>query len=229
MSPPCGCIKYIAIYPCGHELATFECCTIAKAKSLLKRGPPTPCASYSTWKVSPDLQETCGSTCLTKPFQCRHCGADKQVSWRCSQCNILRDPDTPVWDLCACPRLRCSELVLGKPGAALCGTCETGACVVKSPADREREMRRPTGMMNSDNRTVSALSWKCHQCARLNRTPANAMVCECKHQRCGHCSALFGCNCKCGCDNTFVEGGPGVCDSCVKSSSCRNEDVLVSH
>ncbi|KAI1765709.1 hypothetical protein GGR53DRAFT_489429 [Hypoxylon sp. FL1150] len=213
MSSPCSCIKYVAVYPCGHKLAAFECCTIAKTKSLLKRGPPTPCASYSTWEVTPDLQDTCGSTCLTKPFQCRHCGADKQVSWRCSQCHILRDPETLVWDLCACPKQRCNELVLGKSGSALCNKCETGSCA--KSAD-EREKRRPTEMMKS-SRSVSALSWKCHHCTRLNRTPANAMVCECRHQRCGHCSALFGCNCKCGCGNNLVEGGTNACDRCVKT------------
>ncbi|KAI4866516.1 hypothetical protein F4820DRAFT_250418 [Hypoxylon rubiginosum] len=209
---PCGCMRYFAVYPCGHELTTWEYCGVAKAKNLLKRGPPTACASYTDWQVSPDLEDTCGSTCLTKPFQCRHCGADKQVSWRCSRCNILRDPETFIWDLCRCRGHMCTGVGVGKPGAALCKRCAAGSCSVRSGD------HYPSNAAMAE-RAMAVLNWKCHNCSRLNRTPADAMVCGgaggCQHKRCGICSALFGCNCKCGCDNCFLEGGTMICDTCI--------------
>ncbi|XXH02196.1 hypothetical protein Hte_008564 [Hypoxylon texense] len=215
---PCGCMRYFAVYPCGHELEIWEYCGIAKAKNLLKRGPPTVCASYADRKVSPDLEDTCGSTCLTKPFLCRICGADKQVSWRCSRCHVLRNPETLIWDICSCPGHRCTELALGKSGAAVCNHCEAGLCSIRLP----NEKFRPNYTAGTDTGPpVPVLSWKCHLCSGNNRTPANAMACTrsggCRHQRCGQCKPLFDCNCKCGCSNCFVEGGPMVCDWCVKT------------
>ncbi|KAI0839418.1 hypothetical protein F5Y06DRAFT_22103 [Hypoxylon sp. FL0890] len=210
----CSCVRYFAIYPCGHKLTTWEYCSKAKAKGLLKRGPPTPCLTHTSEEILPDLEDTCGSTCLTMPFQCTRCGAAKQVGWRCSRCQYLRGPQTQVWSTCTCPKHNCLELALGKRGEGLCKPCQSGVCV-----------RAPGAKSQAKSIGTPVLHWKCHKCSRMRCTPANSMKCSspgvegCDHTRCGDCRALFRCSCKCGCLFNFVEGGPKPCDWCIKSCS----------
>ncbi|KAI2470715.1 heterokaryon incompatibility protein-domain-containing protein [Annulohypoxylon bovei var. microspora] len=126
----CGCILYYAFYPCGHQSSKWIYCPKAKAKSFLKCGPQTACDTYTSIETAPDLEDTCGSTCLTQPYQCTRCGASKQVGWRCSRCNHLRSKDSPVWDPCNCPNPNhnCPHLALGKKGQAVCEHCRNGTC-----------------------------------------------------------------------------------------------------
>ncbi|OTA98164.1 hypothetical protein M426DRAFT_120580 [Hypoxylon sp. CI-4A] len=213
---PCGCVKYYALYPCGHERITWELCSKAKARRFLKPGPAVACKSYSTKTIPPDLEETCGSTCLTWPFQCEHCGFAKQVGWRCSRCNYLRGPDTPVWTLCSCKRHVCDHLAVGTQAKALCEACRKRTCAPLETPDKPGVAGRGKPRIPKE---TPLLNWKCSRCSRKNRTLADAMLCVCGHGRCGHCKALFRCNCKCGCGFQFLEGGPRVCDWCVKCCS----------
>ncbi|OTA96788.1 hypothetical protein M434DRAFT_361897 [Hypoxylon sp. CO27-5] len=208
----CGCVRYDATYPCGHQIFTYEFCNKAKAINLLKPGKPTLCLTYAVEEILPNLEESCGSTCLTRPFQCSSCGAAKQVGWRCSRCPFIRGPDTEVWSTCTCSKHNCYRLAVGKYGKALCTRCRLGACV-RSARKRSRGMAMCT----------SNLYWRCHKCDRKRCTPANLMKCGspgvdgCDHIRCGDCRAFFKCNCKCGCSYHFVEGGPRICEWCIES------------
>ncbi|KAI2615408.1 hypothetical protein GGR54DRAFT_650434 [Hypoxylon sp. NC1633] len=216
----CGCTKTLSKYPCGHIRSTWEYCMKAKARNLLKRTPPEPCDAYQTVTAPPDLENTCGFVCLTKPFLCSNCSAVKQVGWRCSRCHTLRDRHTLVWDVCACRKHKCGALAVGLSGVALCDPCKRNAC--EPPSERAPSVvtvERPPGDV-----VVPELSWRCHHCARPNRTPADAMRCfqGCGHARCGQCRALFRCNCECGCLFRFVEGGEKPCDWCVESCGKKN-------
>ncbi|KAI1407534.1 hypothetical protein F5Y13DRAFT_174630 [Hypoxylon sp. FL1857] len=210
----CACTQYFAIYPCGHKLTTWEYCGKAKAKGLLKLGPPIPCSTRTSVQISPDLEDTCGSTCLTMPFQCSHCGASKQLGWKCSRCKYLRNRYTLAWSTCTCRKHNCLELGLGTFGKALCEQCRTGACT-QAPGTKPKRPHKDTPL----------LFWKCHKCSRKHCTPATSMKCGgpgldgCGHARCGDCRALFECNCRCSCTFHFVEGGPNMCEWCAKSCS----------
>lgn len=210
----CGCIRYYANYPCGHQLSRFEFCIKAKAKNLFKRGKPTPCSTHTSDEILPNLEENCGSVCLTRSFQCTRCGAAKQNGWRCSRCRFLRGPETEVWSTCTCSRHRCLEVALGKYGKALCTPCNTGPCAQRPGKKPRARTRRPPKQF-----------WKCHKCSRKRCTPAKSMKCGspgvdgCDHTLCGECQALFKCICKCGCSYNFVEGGPKICEWCVESCS----------
>ncbi|KAI1212027.1 uncharacterized protein F4807DRAFT_385746 [Annulohypoxylon truncatum] len=213
----CGCILYYAFYPCGHQSSEWIYCPIAKAKNLLRRGPPKACDSHTPIEIAPDLEDTCGSTCLTQPYQCTNCGSPKQVGWRCSRCQCKRTKNAPVWEPCVCPNPNhnCPRFALRKRGQALCTPCRSGACISTSPTGPQLK-----------SKPMPVLHWKCHMCSKNNSTPANNMRCGsprgtdgCGHTRCGKCRALFSCTCGCGCAYTFVEGGPGVCNWCIRTCS----------
>ncbi|KAI2770066.1 hypothetical protein F4815DRAFT_504952 [Daldinia loculata] len=203
------CTESFAIYPCSHKRSTWEYCSKAKAKNILKRGPPIPCDGHKSTQIPPDLEESCGLMCLARPFQCSNCGASKQVGWICSRCKCMRDPDTKVFIECGCRKHNCLELTHGKLGSALCNTCQR-ECDPVSQADSYLQPRR----------TMPILHWRCHKCFHMLSTPGTAMKCDgprgCGHRRCGHCSPLFQCSCKCGCTYHFVKGGVKPCDLCIK-------------
>ncbi|KAI1345407.1 hypothetical protein F5Y01DRAFT_309081 [Xylaria sp. FL0043] len=160
------CIKYTSSYPCKHRKSWWEFCSKAKAAKLLRIGNPgTPCEKVATKEVAPDLSDSCGSTCLTKPWQCGKCSSQKkQLSWRCADCYSLRDDTVLVWTPCQCPKHQCGESALGK---SFCRQC-SDVCVPKGPI----------------------LKWVCHACGSLTRTFATEMECQCLHIRCGKCKAL---------------------------------------
>ncbi|KAI0376935.1 hypothetical protein F5Y04DRAFT_292277 [Hypomontagnella monticulosa] len=157
----CGCINSYSIYPCGHEYNTWEYCAKAKARNLLSCGPPTCCPSRKRIMVPPNLEETCGSTCLTRPFQCGHCGAPKQLGWRCARCHYLRGMGTWLWDQCP----GCLELGPLDPKFGLCGKCKRG----RGPSGRS---------LPCLDKAKPALSWKCHKCARAVRTELQVRLYE---------------------------------------------------
>ncbi|KAH9897119.1 hypothetical protein F4778DRAFT_244974 [Xylariomycetidae sp. FL2044] len=201
------CINIHSTYPCGHTKTRWELCQKAKVLNAVRVGQPnTPCGTIrGTKQEEPDLEDTCGSTCLTRPFQCSQCEhGKKEVGWRCSKCSSMRDSSCLLWDVCRCHNPKqhdscCGRMALGRgTESAICDPCLQG-CVIG----------------------VKRLSWKCHGCGWLNRTPGAAMVCGneggCAHRRCGKCSALFNCTCECGCAFHFVEGGSRRCDRCLKT------------
>ncbi|KAI0894303.1 hypothetical protein F4806DRAFT_119039 [Annulohypoxylon nitens] len=214
----CGCTLFYAFYPCGHQSSEWAYCSKAKAKNLLKCGHPKACSSYRAVEVEPDLEDTCGSTCLTQPYQCTSCGSPKQVGWKCSRCQAKRTKDSPVWEPCNCPNPDhdCAHFALGKKGNnAVCKPCLTGACALGAPPPRHK---------------TPVLQWRCHRCSQDNSTPANNMKCGgprgangCGYTRCGKCRALFSCTCDCGCAFAFVEDGPQVCKWCLKSCAGKRE------
>ncbi|KAI1505950.1 hypothetical protein F5X99DRAFT_175960 [Biscogniauxia marginata] len=192
------CVDRISTYPCGHTKVKLVYCRKAKAANLLRvRKPNTHCGYTSTKQVEPDLEDSCGSTCLTKPYECLKCKSSrKQVSWRCADCGSVRDNDSLLWDSCQCPMHDCTELALGK-GGSICRKCLRD-CVPGTPV----------------------LCWKCHACESPNRTWASEMICTaCHHTRCGKCRALFSCSCGCRCRDRYVEGGSKACNKCVKTCS----------
>ncbi|KAI8960258.1 hypothetical protein F5Y11DRAFT_273484 [Daldinia sp. FL1419] len=208
------CIEFFALYPCSHRRSTWEYCSKAKAKHIFKRGPTVPCHEYMAVQCAPDLEESCGLMCLARPFQCSNCGTSKQLGWACSRCGCIRDPNTKLFIECECRRHDCFEFALGKPGSgALCDNCQ--GCDPTSQADSYLQPRR----------TAVLLHWRCHECHRMLSTPGNSMRCDkplgCGHRRCGYCSPLFQCNCKCGCTYHFVRGGVKPCNSCIHS--CLNK------
>ncbi|KAI1102451.1 hypothetical protein F4804DRAFT_353701 [Jackrogersella minutella] len=162
----CGCVLYFAFYPCGHQASTWRYCTKAKVKNFFRRGSRKACKSYVPREVTPDLEDTCGSTCLAQPYQCTHCGSPKEIGWRCSRCQYFRTSETPVWDSCTCPKHDCYELGVGKKGETMCARCRGGACVPRTA--RSSRLR---------SRKIPILNWKCHACDRKQSTPANAMRC----------------------------------------------------
>ncbi|GAW23244.1 hypothetical protein ANO14919_127960 [Xylariales sp. No.14919] len=161
------CIGYVSVYPCGHTKSRWELCNKVKAANLLRLGQHGgPCSGSTRQNVPPDLEDSCGSTCLTKPYQCNKCGSQKkQLAWRCVDCNALRDPSVLTWNPCQCPKHQCAETVVG---ASFCEKC-LDACVPKGPK----------------------LQWICHACGSVTRTYADEMECtECLHVRCGKCKSL---------------------------------------
>ncbi|KAI5924601.1 hypothetical protein F4810DRAFT_131814 [Camillea tinctor] len=189
------CIDFISTYPCGHIKSRSEYCMKAKASNLLRMGKPDAnCNETFIVNVEPDLEDGCGSTCLTKPYKCLRCESPKkQVRWRCSSCESLRDSNSFVWDSCQCPcnNRHCREITLGK-SPSLCEKCVAN-CVPSFPM----------------------LSWKCHSCEAPNLSLASEMVCStCSHKRCGSCRALFNCSCRCRCPNRYVEGESKPCSKC---------------
>ncbi|GAW26056.1 hypothetical protein SAMD00023353_2000770 [Rosellinia necatrix] len=165
------CQQYSSTYPCGHTKTRWELCKKAKAANLLRIGKAeTPCQASGggggAKKSEPaDLNETCGSTCLTKPYKCNKCDSTRaQTAWACADCHGLRDGAVLTWAPCQCPRHACPAKVLG---AYFCRGC-LDACV-------------PRG---------STLAWACC-CGSMNRTYAGDMECgKCLHVRCGKCRAL---------------------------------------
>ncbi|KAI1803938.1 hypothetical protein F4811DRAFT_522272 [Daldinia bambusicola] len=204
------CTESFAIYPCSHKRSTWDYCGKAKTKAILKRGPPVPCDGRMSIQIPPDLEESCGLTCLSRTFQCSSCGVSNQIGWVCSRCKCVRNADTKVFIECECRMHNCFELTYGKPGEAFCDTCqkECDPAAQVEPSLRAR-------------RTGPKLHWQCHKCARKLSAPGTAMKCDgprgCGHRRCGHCHPLFRCGCKCGCTYHFVRGGTQPCYFCIKS------------
>ncbi|KAI0192762.1 hypothetical protein F4808DRAFT_442679 [Astrocystis sublimbata] len=114
------CVEYSSTYPCGHVKVRHEICGRAKAANMLRFGkPPPPCNNIVKSQEAPDLRENCGSTCLTRPYQCTRCGQQKNVSWFCSngKCKALRDNHCQVHYPCPCtrhPHGGCRESVVGR-------------------------------------------------------------------------------------------------------------------
>ncbi|KAI0441669.1 hypothetical protein F4803DRAFT_410355 [Xylaria telfairii] len=125
------CICYESAYPCGHKKSRWELCNKAKASSLLRLGKPAPPCDRSAKKEEPaNLDETCGSTCLTRPYKCNQCNSPrKQLAWRCTDCKGLRDNTVQVWSPCPCPSHPhpCGESMIG---ASLCKKC-LNECLLK--------------------------------------------------------------------------------------------------
>lgn len=165
------CIRYTSTYPCRHVKSRYELCNKAKASNLLhigiggKRADKTHCEDITnTIKEEANLEETCGSTCLTKPYRCNSCGSAKQLGWRCNACHAVRDASVLTWSACACPKHSCPENVLGKP---FCDRC-LASCI-------------PPGKM---------VTWKCHSCGSAERSYSSEKDTECAkclHVRCGEC------------------------------------------
>ncbi|KAI0391905.1 hypothetical protein F5Y17DRAFT_460404 [Xylariaceae sp. FL0594] len=126
------CIRRISHYPCGHIKTSFDLCAKARATNLLlpssKNKANTPCdGKHQTIKLEvPDLQDTCGSACLTRPWKCSRCPSTRRnLGWTCSDCGGLRDKNVKTWCACACPAHRpiaCPENVLG---GGVCAGCRT--------------------------------------------------------------------------------------------------------
>ncbi|KAI1296424.1 hypothetical protein F5Y03DRAFT_293295 [Xylaria venustula] len=160
------CFQYISRYPCGHTKSRWELCNKAKAANLLRFGrSETACDNSVKKSEAPDLQDSCGAMCLTRPYKCNKCDSQKkQLAWHCSDCGHLRDETVLMWYPCSCPKHRCSEAVLGTP---FCKQC-LDRCV-------------PKGRM---------LKWLCHACGSLAHTFPTEMECpKCLHIRCGKCKS----------------------------------------
>ncbi|KAI0449847.1 hypothetical protein F5B21DRAFT_29246 [Xylaria acuta] len=116
------CIQYVSKYPCEHIKARWELCSKAKAANLLRLGKPgSPCDRSAKKDEPPNLQETCGSTCLTRPYRCNKCNSPrKQLAWHCTDCKAIRDNSVRTWGPCECPRHLCGESVIG---TSLCKRC----------------------------------------------------------------------------------------------------------
>lgn len=135
------CQRTIQTYPCGHLKETWAFCRRARLASVLKPGQPTPCADSTTTQAPPNLHDTCGSICLTRPFVCHRCGPRDGpaalVGWSCPRCAHVRCPDCPVWADCRCPDPlhRCAGVALAVPGAAerVCDTCRARGCAAAGP------------------------------------------------------------------------------------------------
>ncbi|KAI1818655.1 hypothetical protein GGS20DRAFT_528128 [Poronia punctata] len=159
------CIRHISTYPCGHTKSHYTICAKAKTTSMLRLGPKQCTDTLVTKREPPNLQETCGSTCLTKPYQCKTCGSEKELTWHCQKCGTLRANSVTVWNVCTCPKHICGEAVLGRP---FCKSC--------------REKCVPAGPM---------ITWKCHACGKAVRSYPNERECgKCLHVRCRECTPL---------------------------------------
>ncbi|KAI0521736.1 hypothetical protein F5B22DRAFT_549260 [Xylaria bambusicola] len=161
------CIQYVSRYPCGHIKSRWDICNKSKAVNILWPGKhELSCDKSVRMYENPDLQDSCGSTCLTKPYKCNKCGSSrKQLAWRCADCNTLRDSEVQVWEPCRCPKHRCAKAALG---ASFCNHCME-ACVPRGPV----------------------MKWLCHRCGSPARTHAGEMECQkCLHSRCGKCKSL---------------------------------------
>ncbi|KAI1160853.1 hypothetical protein F5B18DRAFT_489652 [Nemania serpens] len=157
------CIKLVSTYPCGHAKSRWELCGKARATKLLRLGNSEPCAKTIRKDEAPDLQDSCGSTCLAKPWKCNKCASQrKQLAWRCADCSAVRDNTVSTWSPCECPRHVCHNAILD---SHFCGAC--------------RDRCLPKGSM---------LTWTCHACGSLARTYPTEMECgQCFHMRCGKC------------------------------------------
>ncbi len=118
------CQDKISLYPCGHSRSVREYCKKAKRNNIIRIGQPdTHCGTLGSRIAKPDLEESCGSACLTIPWQCSGCDPEmKQVGWRCKSCGRIRDNTCLLWNLCYCSRDHCSSLVLGN-GHEICKMC----------------------------------------------------------------------------------------------------------
>lgn len=161
------CVTWYSKYPCGHTKTRRERCGKAQATNFLRCGvKPSYCSTTKKKEETPDLEASCGSTCLAKPYKCSKCDSPrKQLMWRCVDCWALRDSSVPVWAPCQCPKHQCPEAVLE---AHFCQMC-LGRCVPRGPL----------------------LRWTCHNCEASVQTYPTEMECgKCLHARCGKCSAL---------------------------------------
>ncbi|KAI1827630.1 hypothetical protein F4861DRAFT_328542 [Xylaria intraflava] len=160
------CIRYVSTYPCSHTRSRWELCSKAKAGNLLRLGKPGfHCEDSVRKNEAPDLQDSCGSTCLTRPYKCNNCDSEKkQLGWRCVDCNGMWNSSVLTWMPCQCPKHPCPETILG---AAFCVAC-LNACVPKGPK----------------------IDWRCHGCKSFNQTYPSEMECKkCLHTRCGECNS----------------------------------------
>lgn len=161
------CVTWSSKYPCGHTKTRHSPCGKAQAVNFLRcTAKPSFCSTMKKKDELPDLQASCGSMCLTKPYKCNKCDSpQKQLMWRCVDCDALRDNSVAVWAPCQCPKHHCPEAVLE---AHFCQKC-LGECVPRGPI----------------------LKWKCHSCKAEVQTYPTEMECaKCLHVRCGKCSAL---------------------------------------
>ncbi|KAI0551825.1 hypothetical protein F4679DRAFT_538025 [Xylaria curta] len=127
------CYQYNSTYPCGHTKTRWELCKPAKAANMLRR-KDRPCDKIVKKDESPNLEETCGSTCLSTPYKCNKCGSPKQLMWRCSNCKALRNNSVQVYRPCPCPSHLCGESVIDTP---LCKKCLDG-CTLELNVSRVR-------------------------------------------------------------------------------------------
>ncbi|KAI1432514.1 hypothetical protein GGR50DRAFT_706560, partial [Xylaria sp. CBS 124048] len=152
------CVEYVSTYPCSHTRSRWEYCGKAKTSSLLRLSKPgSPCEDSAVKNEPPNLQDSCGSTCLTRPYKCSQCGSPKkQLCWRCVDCGALRDRAVEMWKPCVCSRHVCSETVIGD---IFCESCS--------------ERCEPSGPQ---------LKWMCHTCGAINQTHAGDVECRsCLH------------------------------------------------